>query len=279
MSLVLLTLTACTGAEDNLGAHGIAFVLPPADLGAARAAASGIDVTDGDALGRALDATLPVFGEPLPLWEIPGAVWAILQREDVRNEGVCPIEVVRDGATVHEGGCRTSYGYDIAGDVSERAWDEDGAARELLEADVEVIGDVEDPVFERITMSGSLLKVVPDDDSVTAHYDVNLALEVLGYWEQRADDDPRALTWSSWIVSGSVEEVAGRWTVDLTADIGGAGGVTITSEALVEKSTCPIELEGNAGLTEGVTASFTAASCDACASISHGGGTTEACQP
>ncbi len=273
----LLGVLGCTPTETK-SPNGISFALAPADLGTARAAATGFDPADGDATGLALDQVLPVFGNPVPLWEAPLFVLELLRRDNVRSEGDCPFERIQeDGATLYEGDCRSSYGYEFAGDLAEHEWTEDGVDRHRIEADVEVEGDVDDPLFERVVLQGAMERAVPEDGSIDAHYDVNLRLEVLGYWESRPGEEARATAWTEWVVSGTAEEVDGRWAVDLAAEVGGAGGMTVASGALTESGSCPIELDGEALLGEGITATFAAASCDACADVAHADGETTAC--
>ncbi|MDP2315445.1 MAG: hypothetical protein Q8P41_21285 [Pseudomonadota bacterium] len=280
-----LLLLACTGSDGTDGPSDLAFVLPTADVGTPLTGGTGFDPADGAAIGLVLDHLLPVFDADAsadPAWDTPAAVWALLQPETVRDPGVCPFERVDGDVSIHEGGCRSSGGYEFTGDVSERTWEEGGAARYRFEADVEVIGDTESANFDRVRIVGALERAVPDDDSVDAHLDVNLRIEVAGYWERREQpDDPRARAWASWTVSGSIEHLDGTWVTDVAADIGGSGGLRVESAALTQKSTCPIEAVGEAWLGEGVTATFEgAASCDACATVVATGGTEVlACAP
>jgi hypothetical protein len=283
--MLLLLLTACTPAGTDDPAGGVTFAVPPADLGAPRASRSGFDPADGDGVGLALSLVLPVFGESNPVganpaWDLPAEVWAILQRTDVRNAGVCPFERVDGDTTTHEGDCRTSYGYDFAGDVAERTWTEDGADRYRMDADVEVIGDTEEPVFDRIAMAGAIERAEPTDGGVDRHLDVNLHLEVEGYWDARDPDDPRLVGLQSWDVSGSLEEAGGTWVVDLAADIADVGGLGVTSAALAE-SDCPVEFSGEAALSADVTADFEGVdACDRCARVVGADGVdTLACAP
>ncbi len=273
----LLGLLGC--APDEAGsAHGLPFVLPLADVGAPTAASTGFDPRDGDATGLALDQVLPVFGTEAALWEAPAFVWGLMMKETVQSQGQCPLESVVDDETVYDGACRSSFGYAFEGDVRERAWEADGVTYERFEADIVVIGDVDDPVFTRAALRGAVERAVPDDGRVDAHYDVNLRLELLGYWESRPGEAAKAAAWSAWEVSGTAEEHDGAWMVDLAADVNGAGGMQIVSERLAHSDACPVEQDGTATLGDGVTAVFAAASCDACGAVTHPDGETAACR-
>lgn len=274
---MLLALLACTPAGDDDAV--VPFALPAADLGAPVAAGTGFDPADGPGIGRALDGALPVFAEGAPLWDTPLAVWALVMDDTVRTAGACPAEQIDGDTHAYLGDCRSSFGYEYAGDATERAWTEDGVDRERLTADLEVIGDVEGAEFDRAALSGAVERAVPEDGRVDAHYDVNLRLSLEGYWARRDADDPREATWADWAVSGTAEVTDGVWRVDLAVEIGGAGGMRVASEALARGGSCPIEADGEATLAEGVTAIFAAATCDGCAKVLHEGGETAACRP
>jgi hypothetical protein len=274
---MLLALFACTPAGEDDAA--VPFALPAADLGAPVAAETGFDPADGPGIGRALDGALPAFAEGAPLWDTPLAVWAIAMDDAVRTAGACPAEQIDGDTHTYLGDCRSSFGYAYAGEATERTWTEDGVDRERLAAELEVIGDVEGAEFDRAALSGAVERAVPEDGRVDAHYDVNLRLSLEGYWSQRGADDPREATWADWAVSGTAEVKDGLWRVDLAVDIGGAGGMRVVTDALAREASCPIEADGEATLADGVTAILAAATCDACAEVRHGGGTTQACRP
>ena len=115
---MLLTLLACTTPEG--GAHGISFALPVADLGEPIAASTGFDPSDGDAVGMSIDQALTVFGEDEPAWNTPMTLWELVSRDTVSDPGVCPFDRVEGDESIHEGGCRTSDGYELDGDVHEQ---------------------------------------------------------------------------------------------------------------------------------------------------------------
>ncbi|MES2643279.1 MAG: hypothetical protein V4850_27595 [Myxococcota bacterium] len=281
---MLLFLLACTGPDKPDGASGLPFALPSADLGAPLTAGAGLDPSDADGIGLALDALLPVFDATAgadPAWDTPMAVWALLEPDTVRDRGVCPIERIDDGVTTHVGGCRSSSGYEFTGELSTHEWEEAGVDYYRLEADLEVVGDTEGAAFDRVRIVGALQRAAPEDGAVDAHLDLNLHIEVDGYFEaQHTLDDPRLDAWRSWTVSGSLEQAAGAWVVGVAADIGGAGGLLVESTTLTQKSTCPIEAVGEATLGDGVTAIFEGvASCDACARVTSDAGEVLACAP
>jgi hypothetical protein len=286
--MLLPFLAACTGAPAPDPLADLSFALASADLGAPVTDSVGFDPTAGDALGLVLDAVLPVFRADAgadPAWDTPMDVWALLRDDRVQDPGVCPFERIDDGTSVFEGGCRSSNGYTFEGDVAERQWDEDGVSRYRLDADVEVLGDADSVLFDRVSLHGAIARAVPDDGAVDAHLDVNLVLAVEGYWERRGADPeaPEVRAWRAWTVSGTLENVDDTWIAGLAADIDGSGGVPLAAASLVRASTCPIEAEGEASLGEGVAAVFEGAGgatpCDACARVTSDAGETSACAP
>lgn len=278
MLVVLLALAACTPEEGD-GAGGVVFVLPATSLGAPVAASYGFDPADGDGVGRALDATLPVFGGDAPLWDTPAFVWELAMRETIRNAGVCPAEQIDGSARTYLGDCRSSFGYEYIGEATEDAWTEGDVTYDRLDAELQVLGDVDGAEFERAVLSGAIVRAVPSDGRVDAHYDVNLRLALAGYWSRRGGDDPRELTWSDWAIAGTAEVRDGRWLTDLAVEIAGAGGMRLRSDSLALGTRCPIEAEGEADLGDDVTALFSSASCDACADVTHPDGEALACRP
>jgi len=286
--MLLPFLAACAGAPAPDASADLPFALASADLGPPVTEGGDFDPTAGDALGLMLDAVLPVFRADSaadPAWDTPMAVWALLQDDRVQDAGVCPFERIEDGTSIFEGGCRSSDGYVFEGDVSERAWEEDGASRYRLDADVEVLGDTEGALFDRVTLRGAIERAVPENGAVDKHLDVNLALTVEGYWERRgaAEDAPEVRAWRAWSVAGTLENLDGAWVVGLAADIDGNGGVPLTSTSLRRAGSCPIEAEGEAALGVGVTAIFEGAAgdspCDACARVTSESGEANACAP
>lgn len=275
--MIVPLLVACTGDPNPIRAL---FALPYADLGAPVASATGFDAADGTTVGRALDSTLPVFEAIDPGWQTPTFLFdELLTDERVRDPNQCPFVTVSGEATVHEGGCRSSGGYDYIGSASDRSWTEDGVAWRSLDLDLEVVGDTEDVLFDRVLLSGVVQRGVPEDDAIDAHVDINLRIEVEGYFE-RHGDDPRTEAWAAWSMSGAWEETGDAVLADLSVDVAGGGGMMVRSEALTAGSGCPIEVRGDATLGDGVTATFAGVDgCDACAEIVFEGGTSSACAP
>jgi hypothetical protein len=273
-AMFVLPLLACTGEQSPVADL---FVLPPADLGSALAASSGFDPADGPSIGRAFDATTPVFEATDPTWESPIFIFdELLTDERVRDQNQCPFITLSGDTTTHEGGCRSQDGYEFEGTASDRSWTEDGITWRRLELDLSVVGDTDDVLFDRVALSGVLQRGTPADGAFDTHVDVNLQMEVLGYFERRGGTDPRLEAWASWVASGAYEDVGDSLLVDLTVDIAGAGGMMIQSEALVKTSACPVEADGLATLAEDVIATLGgAASCDACADVAG----TLACAP
>jgi hypothetical protein len=264
---MLLLLLACKDptASEKTGE----FLLAPVDLGAALTTSEDYDPSNGDGLGLALAAALPVFGDN-PAWSTPYDVWELLMPEVVQDEGICPTrEILADGYRWNAQ-CRSTDGYDFNGSA-ERI---DDAEHSSFDVDIEVIGDVEGAMFDRVWMKGQLDQRRPTTGDVVQHLDINLHLQVSGYWEQRGPSDPRLQQWSDWAMSGSLEEHKdGTWIIDSAVDVGEVGGFSFSADQL-QAADCPIELSGVAALSGAVTAAFSG--CDACADLSGG---IQACAP
>jgi hypothetical protein len=252
---MMLLLLACKDPTTSETTDG--FMLAPVELGAALAASEGYDPNDGEGIGLALAAALPVFGDN-PAWSTPYDVWELLMPEVVQDEGICPTrEILADG-----------YRWNGS---AERI---DDAEHSSFNVDIEVIGDVEGAMFDRVWMQGQLDQRRPSTGEVVQHLDINLHLQVSGYWEQRGPSDPRLQQWKDWALSGSLEEQKdGTWVIDSAVNAGEVGGFTFSADQL-QAADCPIELSGVAALSGAVTAAFSG--CDACADLSGG---IQACAP
>lgn len=277
--LSLALAAACAGDDDTGGIGVVAFAVPPADVGAPLTDGRAFDAGASDALGLALAQTLPVFGGGELAWETPLEAWTLLLSDLVQDEGTCPYREYDGDRTVYVADCRSSDGYEWQGELGWREWSDAVGARQRLEADIEVVADVDEPRFDRLALAGAMERVTPDDGPAV-HIDVNVRLEAAGYWERRAPSDPRVEAWASWVVSGSLEQDAdGAWRIDLAAEVGD-GGFHLSAPALLPDDGCPIEVRGDAALGEGAVAAFEgSSSCDACARIDAGDDAVEACAP
>ena len=259
-------LIGCDGekAAEGEGAFGIA----PVDLGSPLASDAQFDREDLAGLGAALDATLPLFGDR-PTREAPYEAWALLQPSTVQDEGTCPQVIVLDDGTRYEAECRSSDGYEWSGWVEERSWDGGDGARNRLEADIEVLGDTEGAGFDSVQIEGFVEQATPGGGGVVQHLDLNLRLDVRGYFEQRAPQDPRLTGWQGWAITGSLEErEGGAWVIDTTVMSGGQA----TRFAGELSAGCPVELGGEADLSGGEGLLLDGASaCDACGALTDGG--------
>ncbi len=270
---MLWLLLAC-----DLDDAGVEFELPAVELGEALAPTTGLDLNDGDASGLAFPSLMSGWeSEALPMWDVPLAIWAIALHERVADEGVCPF-VTLDGAdATYQSDCRSKHGYEWEGTVTVSESEEDGVERERWDFDLEVKGDVDDARFEKLELRGSVARA---DKGDLTHVDVNLQAELLGYFEARNVDDPKSEAWADWAVSGSEEKEAGAFRLSVAADIGGSGGFTLAGTDLRTDAGCPIEPTGEATLSGTAEVSFDGAdACDACATITAGESTTEACAP
>jgi hypothetical protein len=246
----------------------------PADVGEALAPGTGLDPADGEAFGLALDESAGFFTDGDPAWDAIDALWELIGSELVMDVGTCPWTEISGDATLFHAGCRSSQGYEWDGEATTRRWEDGDGDHERYELDLEVVGDVEDPRFERVKLLGQAERVRAED---VTHVDVNVSLEVSGYWERVAPTDPRLRGWAAWAVSGSFERAGDALRVEEQADIGGSGGFRLIGPELWAESACPIERAGPATLGDGTDVVFEgAAGCDACATV---GGETAACAP
>lgn len=256
----------------------VGFSLEPVDLGEARVTDEGMDPSDGDAAGLAFAAVMPGWeGGGLPPWDVPAAIWEIALHERVADEGVCPFVTLDGGDATYQSGCRSKHGYEWEGTAKVTRSDEDGIERERWDYELSVVGDIDDARFERLSLQGAVARAVDGD---LTHVDVNLQVELLGYFEARNVEDVRTTSWSDWRASGSIEQEGEAFALSLNADVGGSGGFTLAGEELSTSEGCPVEPTGTATMGDGVEAHFEGAeACDACATIIDGEATTAACAP
>lgn len=260
----MLLLLACTETKNTN--PDTLFEIAPVDLGERFADGSGLDLGDSDAVGMVLGAALPIFHED-PAWDTPWDVWKLTESNLVRDDGQCPTTEVLEQGSLWRGGCRSTDGYEFDGTLSEETWEEGGIKWHKLVADVEVEGDIDDPLFERLSIEGTSLQGERDDGLL--HLDINLRIQVEGYWESRSPNDPRLTQWQDWRVSGTFETTE-EMAIFSTAVALGSSGVATESTDLVIDAGCPIELKGTVALASDTSATATLGgvqSCDACADI------------
>lgn len=253
----LMGLLACVEEKKEEAAD---FLVIPVALGSPLASDTQFAPGDPAGLGAALAATLPLFGGN-PTWDAPWDAWALQEGSTVQDEGVCPRTVVLDDGARYESDCRSTDGYEFSGAAESREWSADGMQRRRLELSMEVIGDGPDPEFDSLQLEGFLEQATPDSGTVVQHMDINLRLDVRGWFEERAPQDPRLTAWQGWAVTGSLEEYTdGRWQIDATIMSGGQGARV---KAALEAG-CPVELKGLADLSGEQLQLNGADGCDAC---------------
>lgn len=275
---MLLLLLACKTTETVPPPD---FLIAPLDLGTPLASGTGLDPAATAELGVALWAALPIFGEN-PAFEMPADVEALWHPEVVQDEGICPYSEVLEDGTLHRSDCRSTDGYEFNGTLERRAWSASDGDYLRLDADFEVVADVEGADFGRILLRGSWAQVQPDQGSVVQHLDINLHMEVEGYWELHKPTDPRLEAWKNWTVSGSLEQhKEGGWLVDMSVDVGGAGGFLARSSELKEAEGCPVEMMGELLLSpELKLIPGGLSSCDRCVDVVEADVVTgQACAP
>lgn len=263
---------------DASGIPPVGFALDPVDLGDARVSGEGMDLSDGAAAGLAFAAVMPGWeAGGLPPWDVPAAIWEIALHERVADEGVCPFVTLDGGDATYQSDCRSKHGYEWEGTAKVTRSDKDGIERERWDYDLSVVGDIDDARFERLSLRGAVARAVDGD---LTHVDVNLQMELLGYFEARDVEDVRIASWSDWQASGGIESEGDDFSLSLGAAVGGNGGFTLAGEALSAAADCPVEPTGTAQMGNGAEAVFEGAEgCDACATITTDEATTPACAP
>ncbi len=262
---MLLLLLACKTSESVPPPD---FLIAPVELGAPRTSGTGLDPARTEDLGLALWAALPIFGEN-PAFDMPMDVEALWHPEVVQDEGSCPYSEVLPDGTLYQSDCRSTDGYDFSGSLERRVWSASDGDYQSLDADFEVVGDVENADFGRILLRGMLAEVQPDQGDVVQHLDLNLHMEVEGYWELQKPTDPRLEAWKNWTLTGSLERHRdGGWLVDLAVEIGGAGGFIARSSNLKKAEGCPVEMAGEILLSPELRLGLGGlSSCDRCVDV------------
>ena len=265
-------------ACDLGDASAVDWALEPTDVGEPHVDGQSFDPADGSRLGAAFPQLMPGWDDSFPAYDVPLAIWAIALHDLVAEEGVCPNEVLDGGGRMYRSNCRSKWGYEWTGDVSVDEWEAEGVAHARYDFSVQVDADVAEPRFDHLSLEGSLERAQLGD---VTHVDVNVAAELLGYFEARQlPDDPRIQAWATWGASGSLEVEGSDLRVDAHADIGGSGAFPLLGAALTASSACPVEPAGEATMGDAATARFDGAEgCDACASVVTDAGETEACAP
>lgn len=270
----LILLFAC----DLGDATAVDWAIEPADVGEPLVEGEGFDPADGARLGAAFPQLMPGWDDSFPAYDVPLAIWAIALHDLVAEEGVCPNEVLDGGGREYRSNCRSKSGYEWTGDVTVDEWEEGGVEHARFDFLVQVDADVDSPRFDHLSLEGSMERA---ESSAATHVDVNIAAELLGYFESRQlPDDPRVDAWAAWSASGSVEVEGDDLRVDVRADIGGSGAFPLLGAALSASGACPVEPAGEATMGDTASARFDGAdACDACAAIVTESGETAACAP
>lgn len=254
---MLLLLLACT--HDPVES-GLTPQLDLLDLGVPAVAQElTLDTSDPEAVWLAAEHTLPGLGWVLPGLQIPGAILEILAGPRVSDAAACPYETAEGSAVVVRSECRSSGGYDWTGGYQvEGDW---------TTYDLEVTSDVEDRLFDRAALQGD---IVDRSESGVRQLQLDLVVELEGYWSQR-NDSIREAVWSGLAVTGWAEVSDGTWVLDVRTSAGELGTWAAWSEALTLDG-CDREPVGTATLVGVDALQLTGdTACDGCLA---GGGET-----
>jgi len=215
----------------------------------------------------------PPSNVPLYLWE------DIAQGENIADPGSCPYTTIDGNALTWVSNCRSQDGYEWSGKVTQTEWEEDDLRWTLWEFDLEIIGDVEDPSFDRLTLDGKLYVALGDGESLDRSVQVNARAGIEGFWSQQSSIDQREAAWADWVNTGRYEQVPSEnGNVHLfsgNVELGSLGGFQYKTSELQEVSTCPGEPSGSLEIvsdTDNLQLQFNGAEgCDQCADLIRDG--------
>ena len=274
-----LALVGCT--KDELA--GLEPVLELQDLGASVIQGDpDLDLNDTEAVWLGAEHVAPGITWGLAAVQIPEFIWEQLDQVAVADMGYCPYETVEDGVQVLRSDCRSSGGYDWSGKVDIETWSDAGLSFEGRTYDLEVLGNNDDPLFDRATLTGRIINVHGDGDPVLQHVEVNIQLGFEGWWSQRNDPthetvwtDLRASGWAEATSSG--DDIA--WAMDMTSQVGSYGVIQLKSAQLLATQACD-EPVGDATVFASSETTFAFRGnqgCDRCVDYLLDGETVRAC--
>ena len=273
-SLVLSTLLACSGRSSDTGEQ--MWLGPETDLGTSLAQGTGFEFGNGDGAWLAAEHIVPDVYLDMPPVDIPVFLWEMVQAANIADEGSCPY-VTASGATMTwKSDCRSQDGYEWSGQLSETSWTDSSGRWKQWTMDLEIIADVENPSFERMTLQGEYVDLTADDiDGLDRAVQANLREGVDGYWEQQSVAQDKEAAWADIVITGRWELRSDRSArMNGTLDLGEYSGLSFSSESLEQQDSCTGEPKGTLTLEASQTAvlEFEGASdCDRCASFSLDG--------
>lgn len=244
-----LVLSGCLfGGKDKEGGPGAAspWLVGELDLGTDRATGTGFVIGNGDDLWFAAEQFVPELRHTYPASSIPLYVWEeIAMGENIADIGSCPYTIVEDGAQVWRSDCRSQEGYEWSGEVSVDEWEDSTGRWTRWDMDLEIIGDIEDPAFDRLTLDGSIAFVAGDGEELVRGVQANMLTGLDGWFEQHNVTDQRESAWQDWVVTGRYEEYPEGHSFAGAVDLGELGGMTFEADGLDTVTSCPAEPKGD----------------------------------
>jgi hypothetical protein len=286
MRIVALVLAsvACGGGD---GKDGLKPWIELADLGEPVVTGTSLDLADTEATWLAAESTIPGISSGLPSVNATDWLWDLVTGPAVADQGSCPYEVIEDGANVFRSNCRSQDGYEWTGSVSLDSYQDD-AGREWVHGvyDIEVVADIDDRLFDRVSMKGELIDVRGKGGvhDVSQHVQANLSVAIEGWFSTR--NDPRreavwsGLRWSGWTDVFEEDEETLRWRVDVASKVGSYNDISVRGSQLLQGACA--EPDGSVDIEASTTTSFTLAgstTCDSCVEYELDGTATKACEP
>lgn len=278
MQLRLVGLILCLACADK-GADSADESLwnaPSVDLGDAVTVGSGFEFGNGDGAWLAAEHVIPDIYLTMPPTDIPQLLWEMLQGANIADEGSCPYLTASGATLTYKSDCRSQDGYEWSGELSETQWEDEHGRWKQWTMNLEVIADVENPSFDRVTLQGDFVDLTADSlDGVDRAVYANLIAGADGYWEQQNISQNREAAWNNYAVTGRWERRSNGTTVSQgSLDLGEYGGLRFSSEPLQHSDSCAGEPAGSLTLESNQTAVLTfegVSSCDRCASYSLDG--------
>ena len=263
------------GKKEEVGEDN-GWTIKNGDLGANRAVGVGYQVGNGADLWFAAEQFVPEIEWSYPATGIPLYMWEdVAMGANVADVGACPYAVSSGAELTWKSDCRSSGGYEWSGELVETTWDDDIGRWTRWDMDLQILGDNDDPSFDRLELDGSILFVVGDGEPLDRAAKVNLRTGVEGFWVQRDVNDKREEAWADLAITGNFEQRnGGDHRIEGKVDLGGYGGLSFSAAALEEAEYCSTEHEGTITLMadkevllkmDGETA------CDRCAELTVNG--------
>ncbi len=233
------------GKDKDVDSADGGWIVDEVDLGTAKASGEGFEIGNGTELWFAAEQFVPELAHTYPASSIPLFAWEeVALGQNIADVGSCPFTYIEDGAQIWDSDCRSQEGYEWAGEVAVSEWEDDTGRWTRWDMDLEIIGDVEDPSFDRMVLDGSFVFVAGDPEVLTRAVQSNIRVGLDGWFERHSVADGREEAWQDWVLTGRYEETPDGHHFAGDVDLGNLGGLHFESDGLVKTSACPVEPRG-----------------------------------